>query len=157
VQNVQRLGVSWDVEIDQYRVGRTIYCANARYEIDVSLNNVTAEPVGREQRTLEVHAHALLPVADGSALERRRHCRCRKPIFAVLAHGKAGAVDRNALAVDEIGIRRADAQLATGIGLANADYLPDFLDQPGEHSGLMQRVRGHHVFPELNSSHNRQT
>src|SRR5689334_2111058 len=133
VRDHQRLEVLGQADVDEQRVGAPLDALHRADAVDMALHHVSAEAVAEAERALEVHPPAGFPRADGGAIEGRDDRRDGEPASAVLAHGEAGAVHRDALARGEPDVPRRNAQLAPRLRPLHTLDHTDIVNQPGEH------------------------
>src|SRR6476469_6462656 len=99
-------------ECDEARIAARLDLSDGGDAIDVAEDEVPAEPPPGEHRALEIHATAAFPLADGGALERRGDGGYGEPVRPALADGETGTIERDALAIGEIVVATAHAQIA---------------------------------------------
>jgi hypothetical protein len=118
----------WQSKIDESSIAVLLHALHSGNPVYVPLDKMTAETVARAKGALEIDSAAHGPVTNGCTPKCRHHGGHGKPSWAMGEHREAGAVHRDALAVDEIDVARRDAQLTTGVGLRDVDDLANVVD-----------------------------
>ena len=102
--------------------------------VDVTLDDVSAEPVLRAQRQLEVHAGAVGEAPERGALERLVHRLCAEATIADIDGGETYAVDGDRVALGQTQSERAlDPQRRTGVVAVERRDRAEVGDQSREH------------------------
>ena len=107
---------------------------DGRNSIDVSLNQMSSQPIAESQCTLEIYATANAPFGDRRSPERGIDRADREPSVAVCEHGETRTVHGDAFTVRQTVVAAHHAEFATDGRFGDRLHSPDIVDQSGKHA-----------------------